>query len=701
LQYDLYLDGPVVGVTKGTSWTFVGLQCGTTHLLQADDQDGRGDHSQKSGISASTKPCAPGPIAPAITSFSPTSGPFGTIVTLTGSSFTGATAVAFNGATATYTVQSDSQITTTVPTGATNGPIAVTGPGGTGTSSSPFTVTSLPLPIVLSFNPTSGSAGTSVAIAGSGFTGATSVLFNGTSAAFAVNSDTQITASVPSGAKTGPISVTGPGGTGTSTTSFTVGNGGGGGGSLKANVWVTKPGDTVGSCTRQATRAPYSASISCGNGQSWNQAYKAAQPGDVVGIPPGTYSDLEIDADAGKGTTGPNVTFEPDGLVTIVAVKGDSWSPGTALALGGGCKCAAHPPPNHVVIDGGANKNFHFGTPGVMGQGGQFGQVKLYSDFDTPTYADHITLTNLVVAAGAPDPGGGTIEMGSAQNVTVDHNIVGPVCCGLLANGQDGSSPTELMIGMRPGYAPSTNVTVSSNLFQGEARFGSKYWPTSLGPPPQGDCNSCHTDAAHILGGKNLWITNNEFYNSQTQVLFFDETQGSFTNVTVVGNYLDSLGSCSFCISASATHGNFLIAFNTANAGVGFSGTDFPSDASVQMTGNYGPNGNKGNDTNPNGCSNTAVIKYSYNAWTDDGGATNVPCGPGDIVVPALVVAHRADWSSSPPDNGVIYDLPNAGMPEINLVPPGICTPITTVDLHGTPRPTGTNCEAGAFEWPG
>ena len=77
-------------------------------------------------------------------------------------------------------------------------------------------------PVVSSFTPTSGAAGTSVSITGTGFTGATAVTFNGTAATFTVTSGTQITATVPAGASTGPLAVTTPSGTGTSTASFTV-----------------------------------------------------------------------------------------------------------------------------------------------------------------------------------------------------------------------------------------------------------------------------------------------------------------------------------------------------------------------------------------------------------------------------------------------------------------------------------------------
>ncbi len=78
--------------------------------------------------------------APKISSFSPTSGRTGTAVTITGTAFTGATAVRFGGVGASFAVNSATQISVTVPVGAVTGKISVTTPAGTGTSATTFTV---------------------------------------------------------------------------------------------------------------------------------------------------------------------------------------------------------------------------------------------------------------------------------------------------------------------------------------------------------------------------------------------------------------------------------------------------------------------------------------------------------------------------------------------------------------------------------
>jgi uncharacterized repeat protein (TIGR03803 family) len=69
------------------------------------------------------------------------SGKVGAVVKILGTDLTGATSVTFNGTAATFTIVSKSEITTTVPTGATTGPVKVVTPGGTLTSNFNFRVT--------------------------------------------------------------------------------------------------------------------------------------------------------------------------------------------------------------------------------------------------------------------------------------------------------------------------------------------------------------------------------------------------------------------------------------------------------------------------------------------------------------------------------------------------------------------------------
>jgi len=80
-------------------------------------------------------------VTPAITSFAPPNAVAGKVVTITGTTLSGAAGLAFNGVPAkSFTVVSDSSITATVPTEASTGPITVTTPDGTATSATSFIV---------------------------------------------------------------------------------------------------------------------------------------------------------------------------------------------------------------------------------------------------------------------------------------------------------------------------------------------------------------------------------------------------------------------------------------------------------------------------------------------------------------------------------------------------------------------------------
>ena len=82
--------------------------------------------------------------APTITSFTPTTSGAGATITITGTTFTGATIVKFGGTAATsFVVVSATSITAVVATG-TTGTISVTTPGGTATSGGTFTFIQVP-----------------------------------------------------------------------------------------------------------------------------------------------------------------------------------------------------------------------------------------------------------------------------------------------------------------------------------------------------------------------------------------------------------------------------------------------------------------------------------------------------------------------------------------------------------------------------
>jgi hypothetical protein len=158
---------------------------------------------------------------PTISGFTPSRGPVGTTVAISGTGFTNVTKVLFGLVSAsTYTVESSSLIDADVPVGATRGRISVhTTAGNVSSHNQYYKVT----PSVTGFGAPSAQTGQSVTVEGSGFFDVTKVAFNGVDAStYSVDSYGQITATVPAGASTGPVTVTNKFGSGTSSSDLTI-----------------------------------------------------------------------------------------------------------------------------------------------------------------------------------------------------------------------------------------------------------------------------------------------------------------------------------------------------------------------------------------------------------------------------------------------------------------------------------------------
>ena len=150
--------------------------------------------------------------APVVTSISPDNGPSGTQVQINGSGFgssQGSSTVAFYPYSQNGTVLSwsDTQITTTVPSTTVTGGVKVTVGGVASNTTVDFVV---PAPQITSISPSSGIVGTQVTVTGSGFqttVGSSHLWIGGPYATIVSWSNTQIVATVVTGAVTGPVSV--------------------------------------------------------------------------------------------------------------------------------------------------------------------------------------------------------------------------------------------------------------------------------------------------------------------------------------------------------------------------------------------------------------------------------------------------------------------------------------------------------------
>ena len=155
---------------------------------------------------------------PTISEVSPLSGAPGTSVTIRGSDLGKVTDVRFGPASALFVIANANLITTTVPLDGISDFLSVSAPSGNGVSPKVFHVA----PRVYTFAPTNAPVNATVQIRGDNFEDTSSVWFGDVQASFAVNSPSQITATVPKGTTNAPIGVITPAGWAQSARDFVV-----------------------------------------------------------------------------------------------------------------------------------------------------------------------------------------------------------------------------------------------------------------------------------------------------------------------------------------------------------------------------------------------------------------------------------------------------------------------------------------------
>ena len=431
---------------------------------------------------------------------------------------------------------------------------------------------------VASFSPAAGPAGTAVVISGTGFTGATAVSFNGTPAAsFTVDSNTQITATVPAGAIEGPISVTNNG-TVNSNTSFDV----------QRRMYVNQ--NATGN----------------NNGTSWANAYSslqtamtAAGANDEIWIAAGTYTPHASDRDVafnmkqnvniygGFAGTENALTDRTASLTDFVTILSGDLSgndnyttPGTTLD-----ENAYH------VIEGASNATLD----GVTIQGGNADSGTFPNDRGGGMYnaGSSPILTNITFSNNtATNRGGGMSNFSSSPtltNVTFSDNAA-TIEGGGMSNLS--SSPTL------------TNVTFSNNA------------ATNLGG---GMSNSVSSPIlTNVMFSNNAATDGGGMLNSSSGPIL--------TDVTFSNNAADEGGGM-FNSSSDPTLTDVTFSGNSATDGGGmYNNRSEPTLTGVTFSGNSATNGG-GMHNDSSGPILTGVT-FSGNSATDGGGMHNASSEP-------------------------------------------------------------------------
>jgi Right handed beta helix region len=275
-------------------------------------------------------------------------------------------------------------------------------------------------PSIKGFTPSIGAPGVTVALSGTNFTAVSTLAFNGTKASYTVNSSKKITATVPLGASSGPLTVTTSGGTAASTASFTV--------SAASTTDGTPAGIFVGP----------NGSDTSGDGTITKPFATLGRAQETMrqGGPQTTY--IRGGYYALPAVTQNNVTY---GLHLTSADSGQTWSyylPDgyNSAILDGGSTDSSTGIEELITIDGASHVTInglhlqHFRWTGIAVHGGTNTYFAQLFPAATAT-ADSNTITNNIIHDGGYDTsptlgtgGGGVYGDGNIPSTTVTNNVI-------------------------------------------------------------------------------------------------------------------------------------------------------------------------------------------------------------------------------------------------------------------------------------
>jgi len=324
LTYQWYLNGVAIAGANAATYTPTPSQF--NRLLSVKVRGSKTGYLS-STQSSSGKLVGAATTAPAYSAITPVSGPVagGTLVTLTGVRFTGATSVKFGGVAGTsLSVASDGKLTVKAPAhaaGAVN--VVVTTPNGSSSAKTFTYVAPVPVPVpapaVTAVSPVSGSTagGTTVTLTGAHFTGATSVKFGGVAGtSLSVASDGKLTVKAPAHAA-GAVNVvvTTPSGTSSAKTFTYV-------------APVVSPSGFAAGTTRLSGASRYDTAI---------QVSKQYAPGvPAVFVATGTnFPDALSAAAAAASLGGPLLLTTPTSLPAAVKAEIQRLAPAKIYVIGG------------------------------------------------------------------------------------------------------------------------------------------------------------------------------------------------------------------------------------------------------------------------------------------------------------------------------------------------------------------------------